>query len=66
MLAPGKMYFTVWKKGFQNGSYCTTQCKIKGHQGSSKGDWIVCEEMRGMGKGMDEDGWGWMRMGEDG
>lgn len=56
MLASGKTYFTVCKKCFQNGSYCTTQCKIKGHPGSSKEDWSVCEETRAPA------GKGWMRM----
>lgn len=59
MLASGKMYFTVCKKCFQNGSYCTTQCKIKGHQGSSKADWSACEEMRA--PAVTSRGRGWMR-----
>lgn len=54
------MHFTVCKKCFQNGSYCTTQCKIKGHQGSSKADWSACEETRA--PAVPSRGRGWMRM----
>lgn len=46
MLASGKMYFTVCKKCFQNGSHCTTQYKINWYQGSTKGDWSAWEKRR--------------------
>lgn len=46
MLASGKMYFTVYKKCFQNRSHCATQYKINGRRGSTKGDWRAYEKTR--------------------